>query len=396
MRETTMSHTRKVFLELQKIVLGAHLMLFIWLGLVVPAFAQTVDLTINFTGTGTGRVAGSGGPGTSPFNIFNTQTIIFDLTDPPSSVILTAIPTGIGVNQSVFSSWAGCTATAGNQCTVILDAPKTVTVTFNLIPENQAPTVSAGVDQTITFPESVSLNGTVNDDGLPDPPNLAILWEKNSGPGEVNFMDAASEDTTATFSAPGMYVLRLTGDDGQMSDQDDVRVTVMAVDLQGVTQNWDKMLDSTNGDANGCNSDRFTCLFGDTVVRDNETGLVWERTPLIGGRTWPEAISHCARREVGGRKGFHLPMREQLASLGDSSNSNPSLPTGHPFLNVQSAGYWSATTDADDPADAWGVDFGSGYIGFTDKGNGFIQVWCVRGGQVYDGQDVQKVIDALP
>ncbi len=52
------------------------------------------------------------------------------------------------------------------------------------------------------------------------------------------------------------------------------KIDTQATDLQGVTQNWDKKLDATNGEADGCNSDRFTCLFGDTVVRDNETGVV--------------------------------------------------------------------------------------------------------------------------
>ena len=48
--------------------------------------------------------------------------------------------------------------------------------------------------------------------------------------------------------------------------------------------------------------------------------------------------------EAGGRLGWELPMRNQLASLVDPSNLDLSLPTGHPFQNVQSAGYWSATS----------------------------------------------------
>ena len=35
---------------------------------------------------------------------------------------------------------------------------------------NQPPTVNAGPDQTVTFPNSANLNGTVSDDGLPNPP----------------------------------------------------------------------------------------------------------------------------------------------------------------------------------------------------------------------------------
>ena len=166
------------------------------------------------------------------------------------------------------------------------------------------------------------------------------------------------------------------------------------VDLRGVTQNWDKQLDATNGDANGCNSDRFTCLWGDTAVRDNETGIVWDRDPDTGTRAWTGAISHCANREVGGRKGWSLPMREQLATLVDTSNSDPALPTGHPFLNVQSAAYWSATTNASTPTNAWFVRFSLGDVGISVK-DGSQHAWCARGGQVYDGQDVREVIQEI-
>jgi hypothetical protein len=166
------------------------------------------------------------------------------------------------------------------------------------------------------------------------------------------------------------------------------------VDLRGVTQNWDKKLDSTNGEeANGCNSDRFTCLFGDTVVRDNETGLVWDRSPEANTQaSWQRAIDHCVEREVDGQKGFHLPMIEQLTSLAPLVATD--LNSG-PFSNVQSADYWSASSRAGIPVSAWVVNFSGGILFSSGKGIDNKHAWCVRGGQAYDGQDVQDVIDAL-
>lgn len=94
-------------------------------------------------------------------------------------------------------------------------------------PTNTPPTVSAGANQTITLPNAVTLDGTVTDDGLPNPPGVTTsLWSKVSGPGIVTFQDAASTDTTATFSIDGTYVLRLTADDSAASRSDDVSVTV--------------------------------------------------------------------------------------------------------------------------------------------------------------------------
>jgi hypothetical protein len=57
--------------------------------------------------------------------------------------------------------------------------------------------------------------------------------------------------------------------------------------LAGVTQNWDKNLPAAQ---------RFAVLsaFGGDAVRDNETGLVWERSPLITTHVWGVARFECA------------------------------------------------------------------------------------------------------
>jgi hypothetical protein len=96
-------------------------------------------------------------------------------------------------------------------------------------PANQAPTVNAGADQTITMPTSANLIGTAIDDGLPNPPAaLTTTWSKLSGPGTVTFATANALSTTASFSASGAYVLRLTASDGALASADDVSVTVNA------------------------------------------------------------------------------------------------------------------------------------------------------------------------
>ena len=94
-------------------------------------------------------------------------------------------------------------------------------------PTNSAPVVSAGADAAVTRPAAASLAGSGTDDGVPNPPaQVTTTWTKVSGPGTVTFADAAAASTTATFSASGSYVLRLTGSDGQLQATDDVAVTV--------------------------------------------------------------------------------------------------------------------------------------------------------------------------
>src|SRR5262249_32270039 len=87
-----------------------------------------------------------------------------------------------------------------------LDAPHsaffasgTVTVTVALV--TQAPVVSAGANQTIELPtNTVTLNGSVSDDGLPPPGTLTIAWTKVSGSGTVTFSSPNTAVTQATFS----------------------------------------------------------------------------------------------------------------------------------------------------------------------------------------------------
>lgn len=95
--------------------------------------------------------------------------------------------------------------------------------------DNTAPRVSAGPDMTVTLPNSASLAGSVTDDGRPNPPAaVTAAWTKVSGPGTVTFAQANSASTTATFSAEGSYVLRLTGNDSSLSASDDVAIAVAA------------------------------------------------------------------------------------------------------------------------------------------------------------------------
>ena len=132
---------------------------------------------------------------------------------------------------------------------------------------------------------------------------------------------------------------------------------------------------------------RFLILtnWNSEAVLDKETGLVWERSPDLATAAWVPARLPCTARTTGNRKGWRLPSMPELASLIDPSVApGPTLPPGHPFLNVQSAPYWSATTLADIPTAAWDVNFGDGGVNGGDKDTSPRHVWCVRGGMNAD------------
>jgi hypothetical protein len=92
---------------------------------------------------------------------------------------------------------------------------------------NLPPTVSAGTDLTVTLSSRATLNGIVNDDGLPAPATITATWSMDSGPGTVTFANANAATTTATFSATGTYVLRFSANDGELGAADTVRVIVL-------------------------------------------------------------------------------------------------------------------------------------------------------------------------
>jgi RHS repeat-associated protein/uncharacterized repeat protein (TIGR01451 family) len=94
---------------------------------------------------------------------------------------------------------------------------------------NRPPAVSAGPNLSTVLPEdTVVLQGSVSDDGLPEGSTVAVTWSRVSGPGTVTFEDPTQPGTAATFSAAGTYVLRLAASDGQFTSTSDVSVTVNA------------------------------------------------------------------------------------------------------------------------------------------------------------------------
>ena len=92
---------------------------------------------------------------------------------------------------------------------------------------NQGPLVSAGLDASVLWGSTLTLNGFASDDGQPlSASPLAISWSKISGPGDVLFGDSGRLSTTAQFSVAGTYVLRLTAADGEALGFDDLMVDV--------------------------------------------------------------------------------------------------------------------------------------------------------------------------
>ncbi len=76
--------------------------------------------------------------------------------------------------------------------------------------------------------------GAVDNDGLTTGPAL-LAWSKVSGPGSVSFSSPLAPVTTASFTAPGTYTLRLTAADGGGMAFDDVTVQAEIAPILTIT-----------------------------------------------------------------------------------------------------------------------------------------------------------------
>ncbi len=135
---------------------------------------------------------------------------------------------------------------------------------------------------------------------------------------------------------------------------------------------------------------RFTVVLGGKAVLDKKTGLVWERSPDGERRDWSSAMSYCASKVVGGRKGWRIPVFAELSSILEPSNQGGQAPftVGSPFKNVKSyrssrnvelAFYWLAKANADGPDGAWDVFQNVGINGSIISEENKFLVWCLIG-----------------
>lgn len=124
---------------------------------------------------------------------------------------------------------------------------------------------------------------------------------------------------------------------------------------------------------------RFTVVLDGQGVLDRKTGLTWEQEPDRIHDVWEASVARCAAKSVGGRQGWRAPSVDELRTLIDPEQQDPSLPSGHPFTNIKSEIYWTATPHPTDEIVAWQVSFFSGEP-VTDQKSGMRRVWCVLGG----------------
>lgn len=91
------------------------------------------------------------------------------------------------------------------------------------------PVLNAGPDRVVVIPGAAHLSGLAKiaqQDPVPK-----FEWTRQSGPGEVIFAEPQSLGTTATFTSPGDYVLKLQSNIGELTSADTVSVHAIATQI---------------------------------------------------------------------------------------------------------------------------------------------------------------------
>jgi len=130
--------------------------------------------------------------------------------------------------------------------------------------------------------------------------------------------------------------------------------------------------------------------FKKTVV-DRKTRLMWQKTDDNTKRDCDDAGTYCDELVLGGYDDWRLPRIDELSTIVDYSQF---LPASDDVFGRRSRYYWSSSTSADDPDDAWRVNFGYGYAYWNVKGDAHY-VRCVRGGPYwpFDPSDRLQIVD---
>lgn len=119
------------------------------------------------------------------------------------------------------------------------------------------------------------------------------------------------------------------------------------------------------------------------TVRDNRTGLVWQRAAPTATSDWATAHTYCTGLNSGAglggfTSGWRLPTYKELLSIVEWQDSARAIDaTAFPDTPHEQWFFWSSSRLVSDANQIWGVDFEHGFASDAYK---YASKWvrCVR------------------
>jgi hypothetical protein len=113
------------------------------------------------------------------------------------------------------------------------------------------------------------------------------------------------------------------------------------------------------------------------VVVDKVTSLKWQQAIDGGAFSWAEAQAFCAGLTLAGGA-WRLPTRIELLSIVDFTSPNPLIDL-RAFPGTPQARFWTSSPVADEPSNAWAIDFAFGNgLAYSAPASASNRVRCVR------------------
>lgn len=117
---------------------------------------------------------------------------------------------------------------------------------------------------------------------------------------------------------------------------------------------------------------------GDGTIKDNYTGLTWQKNPAASIMNWEAALAYANSSTLTGKSDWRLPNVKELQSLNDVTLAKPSFDKDF-FPTISSGNFWSSTTMYNTAAKAWNINVDYGIVSYDDK-TALAGVLLVRGG----------------
>ena len=207
-------------------------------------------------------------------------------------------------------------------------------------------------------------------------------WSSSTNAGPINrwTVDLATSHVNGHTETDTYYVLPVRGEH---------LISATAAVLQsGQTESYGTRDDGALQQGIALSDARFTDLENGTI-KDEMTGLIWlkDANCFSVTKTWADALSTasgladgtCGLSDGSVIGEWRIPNQNELSMLVHYGHAVPSLLPDHPFANVQFNYYWSNTTNAANPKQAWRVYFNDGRENTMGKTSGNY-AWPVKGG----------------
>ena len=125
---------------------------------------------------------------------------------------------------------------------------------------------------------------------------------------------------------------------------------------------------------------QYTVQAAAGTVKDNTSGLTWQRAHSASTLSWDAANTYCATLVLGGfANGWRLPTKFELETIVDWQLKNPAIDLDA-FPNTKPETFWTSTVSASSGANYWSVSFYSGYTNAPSSSTNSNWARCVRAG----------------